>query len=50
MLSFHATHSLSALKSKERRAAQLAEVRKRRGEIYKLFAERRRVQQKALQI
>lgn len=33
-----------ALKSKEKRAAQLAEVRKRRAEIYKVFAEKRRVQ------
>lgn len=48
--SFASTHSPSTLKSKAKRAAQLADVRKRRAEIYKLFAEKKRLQQKTLAI
>jgi len=44
------TPSSFALKSKAKRTAQLTAVRKRRREIYKLFAEKRRLQQEEIEL
>lgn len=50
MVSFRATHSSFALKSKAKRMAQLADVRKRRAVAYRLFAEKKRLHQNELQV